>query len=280
MQEPETMHVKLVIFGIFIGFAMLEAIGGGFFKQKEAVKGDGWVDFISTIVLLGLVQPLIILAVNMGMGVAFPAWHNAWAGVPIVAQFLMLLIFDDMAQYWWHRASHTFPLLYHLHRPHHNAHYLSVRIVYRNNIFYYAMMPGIWLSALLVYLGFGWVYAVYLVLKLSVIMGAHSSTRWDAALYRIKWLSPLMWVVERTISTPSTHAMHHGRHKDDGITHYKGNFGNLLFFWDVLFGTAKISRQYPQEFGVENLPEISAAEQLVWPLIRTKGVDTARPKKA
>ncbi|PHS21436.1 MAG: hypothetical protein COA84_15830 [Robiginitomaculum sp.] len=142
------------------------------------------------------------------------------------------------------------------------------------------MMPGIWLSALLVYLGFGWVYAVYLVIKLSVIMGAHSSVRWDAALYRIKWLSPLMWVIERTISTPSTHSMHHGRHKDDGVTHYKGNFGNLLFFWDVLFGSAKISRQYPQEFGVENLPEISAAEQLVWPLVRTKGVDTARPEKA
>ncbi len=27
--------------------------------------------------------------------------------------------------------------------------------------------------------------------------------------------------------------------------HYKGNFGNLLFFWDVLFGTARITRRYP-----------------------------------
>ncbi len=273
------MNEKLVILGIFLAFAVLEAIRGGFFKEEEAVKGDGWVDLISTIMVLGLVQPLIILVVNAGMGMALPAWRNALAGVPVMAQFFMLLIFDDLAQYWWHRASHTFPLLYHLHRPHHNARYLSVRIVYRNNIFYYAMMPGIWLSALLVYLGFGWVYAVYLVIKLSVIMGAHSSVRWDTALYRIKWLSPLMWVVERTISTPSTHSMHHGRHKADGVTHYKGNFGNLLFFWDVLFGTARISRQYPSEFGVENLPEISAAEQLVWPLVRTKGVDTARVKQ-
>ncbi len=270
------MNVKLVILAIFFAFALLEALRGGFFREKEAVKGDALVDFFSTIVLLGLVQPAIIFSVNGLLGATLPDWRGALAGIPVVAQFFMLLIFDDMAQYWWHRAAHTFPKLYHLHRPHHNARYLSVRIVYRNNIFYYAMMPGIWLSAVLVYLGFGWTYAVYLVLKLTVIMGAHSSTRWDQAIYRIKWLSPLMWVVERTISTPSTHSMHHGRHKADGITHYKGNFGNFLFFWDVLFGTAKISRQYPKEFGVENLPEISAAEQLIWPLVRTPGIDTAK----
>ena len=94
--------------------------------------------------------------------------------------------------------------------------------------------------------------------------------RWDAPLYKIHWLSPVMWVVERTISTPATHSAHHGKHKADGVTNYKGNYGNLLFFWDVLFGTAKITRRYPEEFGVENLPETTIGEQLVWPIIRTK----------
>ncbi len=274
------MSPKLFILAIFAGFVVAEALGGGFFRQKEATRGDKWVDFLSTITLLGLVQPAIILGVNAGLGAWLPQWRAALAGWPVLAQFGMLLVFDDMAQYWWHRASHSLPLLYHLHRPHHNARYLSVRVVYRNNIFYYAMMPGIWLSAVMVYLGFGWVYAVYLVLKLSIIMGAHSSARWDAPLYRIKWLSPLVWFIERTISTPSTHAMHHGRHKADGVTHYKGNFGNMLFLWDVLFGTARITRRYPEQFGVENLPDISAAEQLAWPLVRTPGMDTARPFKA
>ncbi len=53
------------------------------------------------------------------------------------------------------------------------------------------------------------------------------------------------------------------------MTNYKGNYGNLLFFWDVLFGTAKITRQYPEEIGVENLPDTSIAEQLLWPIIST-----------
>jgi sterol desaturase/sphingolipid hydroxylase (fatty acid hydroxylase superfamily) len=114
------------------------------------------------------------------------------------------------------------------------------------------------------------VYAGYIVVKMAVIFGAHSDVRWDEPLYKIKWLSPVMWVVERTISTPATHSAHHGKHQADGITNYKGNFGNLLFFWDVLFGTAKITRAYPALYGVEDLPGTSAAEQLLWPLVRAK----------
>ena len=93
--------------------------------------------------------------------------------------------------------------------------------------------------------------------------------RWDEPLYKVKWLQPVMWVVERVISTPATHSAHHGKYMADGITHYKGNFGNLLFFWDIVFGTAKITRRYPAEMGVENLPDTSIGEQLIWPIIRT-----------
>jgi hypothetical protein len=102
--------------------------------------------------------------------------------------------------------------------------------------------------------------------KQLVIIGAHSDVAWDAKLLKIKWLSPVMWVVERTISTPATHHAHHGRHYSDPAVNYKGNFGNLLFFWDVLFGTAKITRTYPQSYGVENLPEATLGQQLAWPL--------------
>ncbi len=76
--------------------------------------------------------------------------------------------------------------------------------------------------------------------------------------------------MERTISTPATHSAHHGKHQSDGITNYKGNYGNLLFFWDVLFGTARITRKYPDEFGVENLEPVTAAQQLFWPLVQYK----------
>lgn len=195
---------------------------------------------------------------------------RALANLNIFAAIGLFLIFDDMMQYWLHRASHTFPWLYHLHRAHHNAQYMSVRLVYRNNFFYYLLMPSIWFSAALVYMGLGWVYAGFIVVKMLVIIGAHSDVAWDKPLYSIKWLSPFMWVVERTISTPATHHAHHGRHKDDPAVNYKGNFGNLLFLWDIIFGTAKITRRYPESYGVENLPHIGAGQQLAWPIFRSK----------
>jgi sterol desaturase/sphingolipid hydroxylase (fatty acid hydroxylase superfamily) len=255
---------------IFVGFALAEAVSTGFLRKPGQRRKDAIVEAVSSFILIGFTQPFILLAAGMLTATLLPNSQNALSGLPILAQVGLLLVFDDLTQYWWHRASHNVKWLYDLHRPHHDAEYMSIRIVYRNNLFYYLLMPGIWFSGALIYLGLGPVYAVYIVVKLLVICGAHSDVRWDAPLYRIAWLSPVMWIVERTISTPATHSAHHGRHASDGVTNYKGNYGNLLFFWDVLFGTAKITRRYPEQIGVENLEPVSAAHQLLWPLVRDR----------
>ncbi len=260
------MSPQLLIIFIFAAFALLEAFKTGFLKKPGQTWDDGFVEIIGPIVLLALTQPFIFFLADRLMTFTAPTLKDSLVNWPLWAHLALLLILDDMMQYWWHRASHTFPFLYGLHRAHHNAEYLSVRVVYRNNVFYYLMMPSIWLSGILIYLGLGWTYAIYLVVKMTVIIGAHSEWRWAQKLYTIKWLAPLMWILERTISTPATHAAHHGKYKADGITHYKGNFGNLLFFWDILFGTAKITRTYPKEFGVENLKPMNWYEQLFWPV--------------
>lgn len=273
------MQAEIVaIIGIFVLFAVAESLKTGFFRKPGQRARDVIVELVGSGVLLGLTQPLILLTSALLLAWAFPGAEGAWASWPILVQVGLLLVFDDLTQYGWHRLTHSVPWLYSLHRPHHDAPYMSVRIIYRNNLFYYALMPSLWLSGALIYLGLGTVYAYYLVVKLTVITGAHSDVRWDEKLYAIPALSPLMWLVERTISTPSTHAAHHGRHLSDPATHYKGNFGNLLFFWDVLFGTAKITRRYPAAYGVENLPEASAAEQLLWPLVRQRRPATVVPE--
>ena len=259
---------KFVVFGVFLAFALLEAQRGGFFKKAAQRKGDLAADAVSYVLIPGVIAPLVIFASNEVAGAAAPQWAGSLSNLPWYAAVGLFLLFDDMVQYWWHRASHTFPALYNLHRAHHSAEYMSVRIVYRNNLFYYLFMPNLWFSGILIYLGLGWVYVGYVIVKMTVIIGAHSDARWDEKLYAVRALRPVMWLLERVISTPSTHAMHHGKHLADGVTHYKGNYGNLLFFWDVLFGTAKITRAYPPEFGIENLEPITARRQLLWPLAR------------
>lgn len=260
----------IAVLAIYSTFAALEIARTNFFRKGGERRGDAIVEATSTVLLLTLIQPVALFGGAFLARLAAPGAEGALATIPPLAAIALLLVFDDMMQYWWHRASHNVSWLYNLHRPHHNAEYLSVRVVYRNNIFYYLLMPSLWLSGAMIYLGLGWYYAGYIVIKMAVICGAHSDVRWDEPLYKIKWLSPVMWVVERTISTPATHAAHHGKHKSDGVTHYKGNYGNLLFFWDVLFGTAKITRRFPEKMGVENLPETTAGEQLFWPFIQAE----------
>ena len=258
-------QAKLTVLGILISFAIAEAWRSGFLRKEGQRPGDLQADGVAYALLAFGVIPAVFAIVHLVLGQLIPAQAGAWAHWPFVVQLLMLAVFDDMMQYWWHRASHTFPALYGLHRAHHEAGYMSVRIVYRNNIVYYALMPSIWFSAALVYMGFGWAFALFLIVKQTVIFGAHSDLKWDRVLWSRQWLRPAAWVVERTISTPSTHFMHHGKHRDDGVTHYKGNYGNLFFLWDVIFGTAKITRQYPKEFGTEDLAPVSWQRQVLAP---------------
>ncbi|WP_422343333.1 sterol desaturase family protein [Parasphingorhabdus sp.] len=254
------------IIGVFALFGVLELFRTRLFSKPEQTFKDAAVEIIGSVVLLVFTQPTIIVTAQFLMGAAAPQWAGALAGIPLVAAIALFLIFDDMTQYWMHRLSHRIPFLYNLHRAHHDAKYMSIRLVYRNNIFYYFLMPSIWFSGILIYLGLGWVYVGFIIVKMTVIIAAHSDVAWDKPLYNIKWLSPVMWLVERTISTPATHHAHHGRHMEDGATNYKGNYGNLLFFWDILFGTAKITRRYPDSYGVENLAPATVGQQLAWPL--------------
>ena len=266
---------SIVILCVFIAFAVIEAFNHGFINKRGERASDKPVEIITLLVLSIGIQPFILFFSAWLASLAFPEYRDALADINLALAFLLLLVVDDLTQYWWHRTCHRVNWLYKLHRPHHDAHYISIRLVYRNNLFYYLFFPSLWLSGILIYLGLGWIYAVYFVLKMLVIIGAHSDVPWDEPLYKIKWLSPVMWLVERTISTPSTHSMHHGRYSDDPNTNYKGNYGNFLFFWDVLFGTAVITRKRPNAYGIEHLPESDIAEQILWPLVKSTPSITA-----
>ncbi len=257
---------------VIAGLALAEFASRRYRDTVHASTNDTALEVGMTVSLLLITQPLILSGTSaLGHWLA-PGMHNAWAALPWWAWAGLLLVGDDMTQYWWHRISHS-PKLWPLHRAHHSASYMSIRITYRNNFFYYLMMPGIWFAGAMVYLGCGWMYLAYIVVKQAVILGAHCAWAWDEPLYRIRVLRPLMWVVERTISTPATHRAHHALTNADGIGHYKGNFGNLLFFWDVLFGTAHITRRYPAEVGLRD-DQLFGAErwdkQMFYPLLQSK----------
>ena len=260
------MNEKLIIMSIFFGFAILELVTGKFIHKNKSSLKDVIIELAATSMILAITVPGIIWASSSIGDNYFPHLKNQWSDWGWPAMFLMFILCDDLVQYWWHRTCHK-PFLYGLHRAHHSAKYMSIRVVYRNNIFYYMIMPNLWLTGFLIYFGLFEVYPIYLIIKMSIIFGAHSSLPWDRVLHSKPWLSPLGWIVERVISTPSTHHAHHGMYIEDGVTNYKGNYGNMLFIWDMIFKTAHITRKYPEQYGIENLEDSSWQQELFWPLI-------------
>ncbi|MES2908352.1 MAG: sterol desaturase family protein [Pseudomonadota bacterium] len=265
----------VAVLTLFAVFAAIEIWRGRFFAS-EATREDKRLDAAVIVIFPLMIIPTIFFTSYWLGARYFPEYQDALAQWPWWTMVVTLLLADDMTQYWWHRMSHS-SWMWPFHRAHHSAAYMGVRVVYRNNFFYYAVMPGLWLAGALIYLGFGWIYVIYSIVKMAVIIGAHSEARWDEALHRHRWLHPLAWILERTISTPTTHYAHHALSQDDGIGHYRGNYGNLLFIWDIIFGTALITRRYPPAFGLPDDKRLGSERwyiQFFYPIFRSKRAES------
>ncbi|HWV70338.1 MAG TPA: sterol desaturase family protein [Pseudosphingobacterium sp.] len=199
-----------------------------------------------------------------------PYSKDAFEWVPFFWGFIIICIYDDLTQYWYHRLHHEIPWLWRFHRTHHSASYMGMAMASRQNIIYTIFFSQTYLTVILVYLGLGYPALFAKGIKSLITKMAHSSIKWDKPFYEKKWLHPIAWVLERTISTPATHHAHHADTTDDGVGHYKGNFGNMFFLWDVIFGTALITRKYPKSYGISHYEGDEWYAQLLWPIFKSK----------
>lgn len=256
------------VLGILVVFSLMETIGG-YLSRSNRSKDDWLVETLGFFGLSMLIKPGIVLAVLL-LGQAFlPESAYIFQGMNFWIALPLYLLVDDVLQYWYHRSAHEYEFLWKLHRPHHAAEEMGFLVSYRNAFLYYLLMPNIWWVGVVTLLGGAKAVAVGLILKQLVIIGSHSTTKWDQYLYKYKWLNPLAWILERIIITPATHHAHHGRSQADGISDPNGNFGNMFFIWDQLFGTAIITRQYPSDYGLQTDPRDSWSSHLFYPLIKS-----------
>jgi sterol desaturase/sphingolipid hydroxylase (fatty acid hydroxylase superfamily) len=255
---------------VLLFFGVMEALMGAY-QHSKRTKWDYLTELVSFTQLSILIQPGIVLFVGWLGHSFFPQLSGVYQPLSPIVQFVILVGIEDLPQYWWHRLAHRHYWLWKLHLAHHASPSMGIGTAFRNAALYYLLMPNIWLAAVAVYLGFGKVYLVYTVVKMLIVIGAHSEVRWDKWLYETRWLRPLAWLLERTISTPATHFAHHGFSDKDGISNGNGNYSNMFFFWDILFGTAKITRQYPSLFGAESATgELPWYALLYYPFMRSK----------
>lgn len=264
----ERLDSYLVI-GIIIFFGLLEAISGALAHSKR--DKDDWIqEILSFVILSVLIKPGIVLAV-LQLGFWFlpetAGWMlgwTMWATVPVY------LLIDDSLQYWYHRSAHEINWLWKLHRTHHQAEEMGFFVAYRNAALYYLIMPNIWWIGLFTFLGGGKAIALGIVLKQLVIIGSHSTTKWDQFFYKRPSLTPIIRVIERIIVTPAFHFSHHGKSMRDNISDPNGNFGNMFSFWDQLFGTATFVHAYPIEIGLDRPTEDDWASAYLYPAVTSQ----------
>jgi sterol desaturase/sphingolipid hydroxylase (fatty acid hydroxylase superfamily) len=254
---------------------MLFIIGLGVVEFSLGLYGEEWNRNEKALDLACFAIPKLVFAPFFAwfsltvLPVLFPHQHNIFKWVSFFWGVLILCIADDLTQYWYHRMHHEIPWLWRFHRTHHSAPYMGMSMAGRQNAIYSIFFSQTYLTSILVYLGFGPAAVVVLGVKSTITTLAHSSIPWDKPLYRYKALHPLAWIVERVISTPATHHAHHASNTDDGVGFYKGNFGNMFFLWDVIFGTGHISRQYPKDYGISHYEGDPWYAQLLWPVFKS-----------
>jgi sterol desaturase/sphingolipid hydroxylase (fatty acid hydroxylase superfamily) len=246
--------------------------------ENHWTRNEKWLDLASFALPLLVVKPVTTYFGLKILPLLLPGMRNVFDWVPFVWGFLIVCVADDLTQYWYHRLHHELPWLWRFHRTHHSAPYMGMAMSNRQNLIYTIFFSQMYLTSALTYFGMGAPAVFVLAFKSVITSLAHSSIPWDRPLYQHKSLHPLAWVLERCISTPATHQAHHADTTDDGVGYYKGNFGNMFFLWDVIFGTAHISRRYPSSYGISHYEGDEWYAQLLWPIFKSgvEGSELAR----
>jgi sterol desaturase/sphingolipid hydroxylase (fatty acid hydroxylase superfamily) len=242
----------------------------GLYDSEKWTKKERIVDIVCFVASKFLLGPITALFAFKLLPFALPHLENTFSWVPFWGGVFLIAVGDDLTQYWYHRLHHQLPLLWRFHRTHHSAPYMGMAMASRQNFLYTVFFSQIYLVAVLVYLGLGPAVLFVTVIKSIITLAAHSSIAWDKPLYKYKVLHPVAWVLERLISTPATHHAHHADSSDDGVGYYKGNFGNMFFLWDIIFGTGIITRKFPKGYGIAFYKQEEWYAQFLWPIFKSK----------
>ncbi len=262
-------HLNGYGFSIFIVILGIVEFLFGFYDKERWTGNEKLTDVVCFAFPLLILRPFTAYFGLKALPHLLPSLKNMFAWVPFWWGFAIICIGDDLTQYWYHRLHHQVPWLWRFHRTHHSAPYMGMSMASRQNVFYTFFFSQIYLTAVLVYMGLGAAAVVAQTIKSTITLLAHSSIAWDKPFYKYRVLHPVAWVLERLISTPATHHAHHAATTDDGVGYYKGNFGNMFFLWDVIFGTAHISRQYPKAFGISHYEGDPWYAQVFWPVLKS-----------
>lgn len=150
-------------------------------------------------------------------------------GHPVLTFFAYAIILD-FADYWRHRVSHMIPAWYALHSLHHAQRQMTFWSDDRNHLLD-DFVSALWFGVVALAIGISPFQFPLLVLLLRFIESlSHANTRISFG-----------WLGERLVISPRFHRAHHGVL---AAGERSCNYGAVLPWWDMLFGTADFSRAF------------------------------------
>lgn len=197
--------------------------------------------------IVGLVDPWVLRSADY-VGFFTRLWgaRAQLADLPGLSLLYGLGVFlvKDFAHYWGHRAFHS-RYLWAFHKVHHSApvlvpatasrvHFLEEVVEKLTDLICVGAFAGIFWYAcggeVSRYTLFGVTWIVFIFNGLAANL-RHSHV----------WLS-FGPVIERVVSSPAQHQIHHS----DAPRHFNRNFGINLSLWDWMFGTLYVTRSIPE----------------------------------
>lgn len=218
--------------------------------DRAAIRTDVLYTLIHRLGLFRLVifftlEPLFDQVFGWLRVAGWSTWHldDLWPGVsdlPWVSLVLYLVVFDFL-NYWIHRAQHQVGWWWKLHALHHAQRQMTLWTDNRNHLLDDVLID-ILVAVLAQVIGIapGQFVAVVALTQLSESL-QHANVRlWFGRVGERLWISPRFHRVHHSIG------MGHETHKPGQATPVLGghNFGVLLPWWDMLFGTANFDLRY------------------------------------
>ena len=162
-----------------------------------------------------------------------------WTGVTdgAVMSFLIYLVVFDLLGYWIHRAQHQSGLWWRLHSLHHAQRQMTMWSDNRNHLLDDILVDTLLvIAAQLIGVAPGQFIAIVAITQLSESFQHANLRLWFGRVGERLWVSPRF------------HRLHHSigmGHESAGKNTLGGhNFGVLLPWWDMVFGTANFEQRY------------------------------------
>lgn len=148
--------------------------------------------------------------------------------LPFAAEFVLGFFLMDLTFYYWHRANHSFPLLWRFHNVHHVDPDLDVSTSFRfhfGEVLYSAAFRALQVTLIGVSL---FTYLAYELVFQCATVFHHSNVLLPITVER--WLNKI-------IVTPRMHGIHHSVVEEET----NSNFSVVFRCWDLMHGTLKLN---------------------------------------